>query len=216
MKILSRDFTPREKIMILILVLVLLALCYYQFLYVPCVNAIDSANARSEALKTELLAAQMKEGKLKQMQNELDSLGELNLTSRMGSYNNSKAELSLLNHVLESANDYAVSFTDVTRDGDQIRRNFSLQFTARDFDAVKVIIDKLTQSEYRCLIGNVSYHTVQNKKTAKNVMENTVERVIDGVTYYEYISVTATATFFETMYDGTPDAGLPPEDPKKK
>ena len=209
MKILSRDFTPREKIMILILALILLALCYYQFLSVPCANAIESANLRQETLEIDLLAAQMKEGKLKQMQSELDLLNEMQQTSRMGSYNNSKAELSLLNGVLESANDYAVTFSGVTRDGDQIRRNFSLQFTARDFDAVKEIIDKLTKSEYRCLIGNIHYTTVQVK--SKDVIENAVERVVDGVTYYEQVSVTAVATFFETMYDGTPDAGLPPD-----
>ncbi|MFR8313253.1 MAG: hypothetical protein ACLVBP_13420 [Ruminococcus sp.] len=36
----------------------------------------------------------------------------------MGSRNNSKAELDELNQLLQDANTYDISFSDVTRDGD--------------------------------------------------------------------------------------------------
>ena len=197
MKILSRDFTPREKIMLAFLLLILVALCWYRFLYVPCTEAIETAEIRQGDLELELLQAQIKEAKLKQMQDEIESLGELSETSRMGSYNNSKAELTLLNGVLESAGDYTVSFSGVTRNGDQIRRKFSLVFTADSFEQVESIIAKLTQSEYRCLMGDLAYGptNVNYRKEA-----------------YHPITVRATATFFETMYDGEADAGLPEDE----
>ena len=198
MKMLSRDFTPKEKIMLLVLGLLLIALCYYRFLWVPTSEALVAARDRAETLQTDLTMTRIKEAKLKKMQDELDSLGKLELTSRMGSYNNAKAELSLLNGVLEAADTYSVSFASVTRDGDQIRRNFTLKFTADDFPQVKQIIQHLTESEYRCLLGDVRY-AVETRQGSKD---------------YGKVTVEAAATFFETMYDGGPDAGLPEEESK--
>jgi hypothetical protein len=55
--------------------------------------------------------------------------------------------------------------------------------------------------DYRCLIGNCSCKTVR----VKNLREQTT-----------YLSVNATATFFETMVGGVADAGLPADTSKKK
>ena len=196
MKILSRDFTTKEKTMLLVLGLLLLALCYYRFLWVPTSENLERANNRRDDLQTVLTTTLLKEARLQKMQDELDALGKLELTSRMGSYNNAKAELSLLNSVLESADSYYISFNNVTRDGDQIRRNFSMVFTAGNFAQVKQIIRHLTESEYRCLLGDMRY-SVETRPNAKD---------------YGKVTVETAATFFETMYDGVPDAGLPEEE----
>jgi hypothetical protein len=207
MKVLSRDFTLKEKILIFVLLLILVALTYYRFVHVPCNEAIETARSEKEMYDTELLAVQKKEAQIRAMKEELDSLGELQATSRMESYNNSKAELSLLNSVLESAYNYSISFASVTRSGDQIRRNFNLQFTTGSFDAAKQIISSLADSEYRCLIGGVKYSSALRR--AENGEPTLGARYVDGVYYFDSISVTTDATFFETMYGGTPDAGLP-------
>lgn len=196
MKTLSRDFTSKEKVLLLVLALLLLALSYYRFLWMPTNESMDRAVNRRDDLQAVLTTTLLKEARLKKMQNELDSLGKLELASRMGSYNNSKAELSLLNSVLEAADSYYISFTNVTRDGDQIRRNFNLLFTADNFAQVKQIIQHLTESEYRCLLGDMRY-SVETRQGAKN---------------YGKVTVETAATFFETMYDGVPDAGLPAEE----
>ena len=209
MKALSRDFTLKEKILLLVLCLILLALAYYRFIYVPSVRAIETANNERDSLQTELLISVTKESQLKKMKDELDGLGELHEASRMESYNNSKAELSLLNTVLEAADDYSVSFAGVTKDGDQIRRNFRLEFKTDSFAAAKEIIEKLSGSEYRCLLGDMRYSTALRAAGEK---ERTVGgRWIDGKYYFYVITVDTTATFYETMYGGTPDAGLPAE-----
>ena len=207
MKVLSRDFTLKEKILIFVLLLILVALTYYRFVHLPCNEAIETARSEKEMYDTELLAVQKKEAQIRAMKEELDSLGELQATSRMESYNNSKAELSLLNSVLESAYNYSISFASVTRSGDQIRRNFNLQFTTGSFDAAKQIISSLADSEYRCLIGGVKYSSALRR--AENGEPTLGARYVDGVYYFDSISVTTDATFFETMYGGTPDAGLP-------
>ena len=113
MKILSRDFTLKEKILLLVLGLLLVGLAYYRFVWMPTTDAVAAANSERDTLQIELLDAMTKEAQLRKMQTELDSLGELKETSRMESYNNTKAELSLLNNVLEAADDYVRLGSDV-------------------------------------------------------------------------------------------------------
>ena len=210
MKIMSRDFTPKEKILLAILFVLVIGAAYYWLIFVPCGNAIDRANADRDATQAELLIARTKEAQLQKMQSELDSLGELQYASRMESYNNSKEELKLLNSVLEAADEYSVSFSSASREGDQIRRNFTMQFTTVNFATAKEIIRRLSDSELRCLLGDVQYVTSLRRLAEDESRTNA--RLIDDIYYYDVITVDMTATFFETMVGGTPDAGLPADE----
>ena len=110
---------------------------------------------------------------------------------KMGSYNNSKAELDELNDILKETKAYDINFNDVTRDGDLIRRSFSLIYTAPDYDKAADIITQLCEGEWRCLISDLQF--IADKD---NLEEGDVK-------------VGVTATFYETMEGGTPDSGLP-------
>jgi Tfp pilus assembly protein PilO len=191
MKILSRDFTLRERVLIGLLALILVLLSYYRFVDQPVRTAINSANAEKMSIETELEAVRAKVAVVNSMRNELEDIDASGKKSRMESYNNSKAELALLNDILTSAVDYSISFAEVTRDGDQIRRGFSLQFVANDYSTVEKILEDLAKSPYRCLVGDITCAGSSRS---------------DGGTV---VNVSATATFFETMVGGTPDSGLP-------
>ncbi len=120
----------------------------------------------------------------------------------MPSYNNAKEELALLNDILnESVTQYSVSFTSVSRYKDQIRRDFKLDFTTPDYESMKVVIDKLTGVDYRCMIGDCNCNVIRVRN--QNNEETTA------------LSVSTTATFYETMVGGTADAGLPPDSSKQ-
>lgn len=207
MKAMSRDFTVKEKVLIVILLLILIGLAYYRFVHIPCKEAVQTAQSEKTMYQAELVTVQRREAQIRKMKEELDSLGELQSTSRMESYNNSKGELSLLNKVLEPASDYSISFASVTRDGDQIRRNFDLEFTTTSFATAKSILNDLADSDYRCLIGDIEY--VMTLRRAKKDEPEQGGKWVDDVYYFDVVKVTANATFFETMYDGVPDAGLP-------
>lgn len=190
MKMLSRDFTTKEKILILALILVLLALAYYEFVDKPVREAIEKAEAETAALETELNAVQLRLVKLNQMQTELDGLTADGTVMPMPSYNNSKAVNTLLNDVLGDLG-YAITFSNVRRNGNQIRRSISLQFSSPTYETVETVLRQLSASPYRCLLENVSCSA-----RGGDVTENV-------------INVTATLTFYETMVGGKADAGLP-------
>ena len=191
MKILSRDFTLKEKILLLLLSAVLVGLFYYQFVDQPVRMALNSCAAEKASLQVELDAVNQQINVLSGMQNELTTIQEGGIISKMESYNNSKAELALLNDALKYTSRYAITFADVTRDGDQIRRDFTLQFSAQDYDTMKQVLSQLAASPYRCLIGDISCSTSRSNDSASEIQIN------------------ATATFYETMVGGVADAGLP-------
>ncbi len=190
MRVLSREFSRAEKILLALLAVVLIALLYYQFVHVPVTDALTRAATEKTELESELLVAQAKEAKLIKMQQEIDSISADGSLKSMPSYNNSRNVTSLLNDVLGSLG-YSITFSNVTRNGDQVRRNITLAFTAPEFADVQRVLRELTDSEYRCLIGDM------------NCTRN-VDR-FDVVTF----RVAATVTFYETMVGGTADAGLP-------
>jgi hypothetical protein len=194
MKFMTREFTNREKVLLLILSLVLVALLYYQFIDQPVRRQLEAAQADAEMLSIQVQAVEAKLKDMRRMQTEMDDLISSGAVSEMGSYNNSKEEMAILNDVLQHTQQYSISFADVTRDGDQIRRNFTLLFAVNDYASMEKVIKELADSDCRCLIGDVqcSQGTKRDQKT-------------------DFITVNATATFFETMVGGTPDAGLPEE-----
>lgn len=193
MKILSRDFTRMEKLLILVLALVLVGLAYYQFVYKTTQNSIASAEADAAQTRSELDIAEARLAQLNALQKKLDDL-EAEGLSWMSSYNNAKAEVAFLNDILATTIQYSVSFSNVTRVGDQIRRSFSLNYKTPDYESAQEIIKKLCACENRCLVSDVSCSIAA-----------------DGT-----VTMRQTATFYETMVGGEADAALPADKSKAK
>lgn len=191
MKIMSRDFTVREKIMLLVLTLILLFLGYYLVVDQPIRTAINEAKSQQEELSTEMMLLQTKAASLSRMQSELDSIEQGGSLGKMGSYNNSKAELEELNQILQDANTYDISFSDVTREGDLIRRSFSLTFSASNYNKAEDLVNRLCSGEWRCIVSDLRYVS-----SGDDLSEGSV-------------NVGLSATFYETMQGGKADSGLP-------
>ena len=186
MRSLSRDFSIREKILLIALCVVVLALMYYYFIDSPVRSGLQQAANEKSELETEQTVALTRLSQLNAMMDELDTDD-----SYMYSYNNINAELDLLNDLLSRADTFSLSIDDVTRDGDQIRRPILLQFTTDDYATAADILQQLAASEYRCLIGDIS-------------MTSDTGDVAGSA-----VSVSAEVTFYETMVGGREDAGLP-------
>ena len=187
MKIMSRDFTRTEKILIIVLALILVGLAYYQFVDRPVRQSIVNAQSEADMLQTELTAAQARLAAAQKVKNSMDELEASGQMSWMGSYNNSKAEVAFLNSILADTLQYSVSFSNVTRAGNQIRRSFTLEYRTASYASAHEIMARLCLSHDRCLVSAASF---------------TMGR--DGA-----VNVSQSATFYETMVGGTPDAGLP-------
>ncbi len=187
MKALSRNLKRSEKALLIVLAVILIGLLYYKFVYVNIEETISTANAEAENLQSDVDIATAQLMGLQKMQDELDAVKADPDLSRVESYNNSTSEIAFLNDILENALQYSVSFGDVTRSGDLVRRNFTLQYQTRGYAAAQSIMEALGKSPYRCRIGDLACS-------------------IGGD---NLVTISTTATFYETMVGGTADSGLP-------
>jgi Tfp pilus assembly protein PilN len=185
----NRKFTKSETTLLIFLAVILVGLLYYKFIFLTTADMIRESKAKAETLQTQVDLANTKLANLEKMESEVNDLIKTKQASKMESYNSSKEEVIFLHHVLADVPDYAINFSDVTRNGDQIRRIFSLQFKTDSYKNAEVIVNSLSNGQYRCLVDDISCSTAE-----------------DG------IHVSLTATFFETMVGGTPDSALPPDE----
>ena len=190
MKLLTRDFSTREKVLLVILLVVIVSAAYYLFVWTTVDDQITSIQSQNQSMETQLMIATAKVEKLQGMSAEMEN--DL-IRSYMPSYNASKEELDFLHGTLAATEDYLINFTYLTRNGDQIKRGFSLQFTARSYAQAKEIIGALEDSEIRCLIGDYNINPTQKDY---HLLEGKVKVVLEGC-------------FYETMYDGVVDKELP-------
>ena len=195
MNVLKKDFSKSEKTLLLILLLVIIGAAYYLFVFIPLDEGIASARSEQEALEAELLATQLRVSRIKAMEKEL-SEGKKIFGGYMPSYNASKDEIDFLHRILIDTTDYSVNFTGITREGDLIRREFEMKFEETDYSLAEDVIKAIEASEIRCLIGDVVISPVERDSNLQ-----------DGA-----VSVNLTGTFYETLFDGTPDKDLPEDE----
>ncbi len=191
----TKGFTAREKTLFVILILIIIGAVYFLFVHQPVSEGIDIAEKRAVTLEEDLAIINAKAQKISGMKEEIAEIEKSGKKpSLMPSYNSSKQELDFLHGFLSNQTlDYMVSFTDVTREGNQIRRNFTLNFTAKNYDEAEKIVEALENSEIRCLIGDLIIRPVESDAD-----------LFDGE-----VDVSCVATFYETMYGGKEDSDLP-------
>lgn len=195
MKIITREFTQRERALLLVLSVLLLVLVYYLLVEAPVTSGIAAAKIEEETLKQQvaIVNARLEDiGKMEQELEEAEAQGKL--LSRMPSYSGEKKEVDFLHEILAGTLDYYIGFDNLTREGDQVRRNFSLQYKCSDYQAAEEVMRRLEQSRIRCLIGDVAITPAGD---------------FSDIVHQGPVQVNCTATFYETMQGGTPDRKLP-------
>lgn len=197
MKSLDYELNKRQKITLLVLVVLLLVFCYIQFVDKSMKAEMAQVKNSITEAEEERDVAQNRVMNLSAMQKSMEDLKNLDHLSFMPSYNASKEELDILNKILTQAESYNISFSKITKDGNQIRRHFTLIFSVKEYQDAMKILSQLDDSEIRCMIGTVSCSTL----AAGHVSYGNA-----------LIDVTATAIFYETMEGGTPDYGLPEDE----
>lgn len=184
----SREFTTREKILLLVLCVLLLGIVYYEFIVKDVDETIKQYD--TEDLETELLIEQTKAQSIMDMEAEMKNT-KAETDSVVASYNNIKNEISALNDIFAAASTYNFDFNQAMKDGDAVRRDINISFTAGSYSTAERIIEKLHDCKYRCLIRNISINTSSG------------EGISSGS-----VSVSMTVTFFETMYNANTTDGL--------
>ena len=133
----------------------------------------------------ELMMEQQKAMQIQSMEQEMAILKESG--SLVPTYNNIKSTIRELNDIFDGAQEYHFEFGKAVRDGDAVRRDISITFSASSYARAEAIIQKLHDCKYRCLIRTLSISSGNES---------------GGV------SASLQVTFYETMYEASSTLGL--------
>ncbi len=153
-----KNMSKREKFMMGILVLMLAILGYYYLFYVPTTTEIMLCKQDTVAVEDQIYAAQVKAAKMQKMQKEIDAIlaGESGEVKELPAYDNRQNVMNSLSNILSVTDSYNVTFSSVSEADGIIRRNINLNYQCVGYDTAKTVLEQIYNSEYTCLIKNVS------------------------------------------------------------
>ncbi len=190
-----RNLKKSEEIVLLLLAAALIGLFYYQFVY----KGLQEARVQydTSVLETELSAYQTKAASMRKMQEQIES-GKLTSDGVVATYNNQKQEIIALNNIFENAETFKLSFQDPTAySGDTtVRRELQITFEAGSYASAKSMLESLYHCEYRCLLQDITITPSGRSNTSSGSLS-------DGP-----VEVSATVTFYETLYNATSTDGI--------
>ena len=147
----DREFTPREKGMLLVLAVLLLALGYMKLFYAPVQQAVEDNQQRQTELQDQALIEQTRALKMQ--------AGNAVPDAQVPDYDNVQRVMIELNAILARAQEYSLAFDDVSLDDSGlVRRPVELTFKTADYAAAREIINDLYHCRYRCSIQDVSIY----------------------------------------------------------
>jgi len=178
----KRQFSPREKVLLVILALLLLFCVYYILVEKPVQDTLLDAAQRQSAAEAELTVASAKLENMHRMQSALDELAQ-GTQADVPDYDNAKNVVNLLNTAMAMSDEYTLSFQPVSQEGAIATRSIDLQFRCDGYATAKRIMKTLLDSPYRCRITSMSTSCAAGKDIRREEVN-----VRASVTFYEYLS----------------------------
>lgn len=177
----DREFTTREKVLMVILAVIIIGAVYYLFVYAPSTAAIESSNSQITQVQSDLTIQEALAAQRESTQSQLDELkasGRVSQTTPK--YDNSGKTVKQINKALAKAQTYSLSFQDPeqSEDGTAMRHVCSITFTASSYAKAKSIIEDLMNGKYSCLVSDFSIS--MGSTTSVNEATATV-----NIIYYE-------------------------------
>jgi len=190
---LNREFTAKEKILLLVAAVLALGLFYYNFVY----RFFQSQYALYDTatIENELLVEQSKAMRISQMKQVIaDSKGTVK--GDLSVYNNQSAEIIEMGRIFdEDADNVSITWSDPVLSGTIIRRDVNITFHCRSYENFKNVLQKMSEMQYRCLIGNVAVSDARPKES-------------NGVVTSNDINASISVRFFETSEGASSLAGV--------
>jgi Tfp pilus assembly protein PilO len=181
--------SARETIMLVLLSVLVIGVVYYMAFLTPLNNELAKIDTDIAALQAEKESYQEKLAQMNRMQAELDKLDR---SSEVAPHDNLVEVLVELDKYLyENSMNYTLTFMEpeATEEG-TVRRVVEMEFECRDYESARAMVNDLTSSKWRCLVGNTSLSTADEGKD----IESTVVSVSLTVTFFEIAETAPTVT----------------------
>jgi cell division protein FtsB len=184
-----REFTQREKVLLLILTAVLLLTGYLKLFSAPLENQLLAAQEQTADAQSEMQIEQTKLTQLQRMEKELKKLKDHGAAaSEIPDYDNINNVMVQLDAILRTAADYDLTFSNVEFGDTLVSRPIQMTFSAKNYAAAKTILDGLYHCRYRCALSDLTVSASQGADVTAGPVEVSLT-----VTFYERSPANAAA-----------------------
>ncbi len=168
----KRQLSAREIILLVMLFAMALTGGYWVLFYTPMTEELSRLEAERIAGEEQIVAATQRAQEKQRMERELAEIfAQDPNTVGLAPYDNQQPVMFELNSILQSANDYSLSFdtTDTSAEDGIVRRHVSLNFTASTYDAAREVLNRLHDSTYRCMLDSINLSSAGGGQTSAAV-----------------------------------------------
>ncbi|MDO5702255.1 MAG: hypothetical protein Q4G47_02750 [Lachnospiraceae bacterium] len=209
---LNREFTNREKILLVVCLLLALGLFYYQFVVKGIQQQIKDAS--TDQLETEIQTEQARSAKIAEMEQVIEQKGD-KVYGDIAVYNNLAAEISYVGSILDGrATDVSLSWGYPVLNGITVRREVRISCTTASYDSAKSILKGFNECPFRCIIYDVTVadNTPATRTETTTNPDGTQSTVTvaqkTGIRDGSKLNMAFDITFFETIEGATTTEGL--------
>ena len=195
---LQREFTFKEKVLLVVFILLAISIFYYQFVFKGVKNGIRQFS--TENLEEQIATETARMSKIKQMEDVIANT-EKKDHGELFPYNNLANEIATVGNILNTrADNINLTWNDATLTGTTVRRVVNVSFKTDSYNHFKDILKAFNECKYRCQIGDINISPERITRTGTDE--------IAGLEDANEISASFTATFFETVDGATSTEGL--------
>lgn len=155
----KKQLSSREILLIGILLVLVVVGGYLLLFYMPMTQELERLQAEKVSSEEQLTAAAARVEEKKRMEKELKAIFDANPNPLgLAPYDNQKPVMFELNSILRTTAQYSLSFGSVDAGGGNglVRRQISLSYSCTTYEDAKKVLQRLHDSSYRCLLGDLS------------------------------------------------------------
>ena len=158
----NREFTKREKILLLIFAVLIILLGYFKLILEPINSQVDEYSSMESEEQAEIDIKMLQALQMSIMEKEIEKARENGINRVTPDYDNSSVLLPKLYHIMDRTVAYSMNFGEITTDGGIVMRPVEINFETRTYKKAREIIDRLYDTNYAMQIEDV---TIQTRKT---------------------------------------------------
>lgn len=155
----KKEFTQREKILLLVLTVLVIGLGYYKFVLQPINNRISEYRNMESEISLEYEQNLIKAGQMDTMQKEIQKEQAKGIRRTVALYDNSVNLMPELYRIMKNSIDYSLDFGELVFESDFVKRPVEITFDTSTYRQARAIIDRLYNSQYAMQVDGLTVTT---------------------------------------------------------
>lgn len=183
----KREFTTREKVLLVVLAVLTIAVGYYKLILEPINDSVASYVERTSQEQEEIADKLNISADMTEMQNKVDEITASQNARAIPYFDNSTDLLRELHTILCNTDDYSLQFGTMTADDYIMQRPVEMTFKTGSYADARKIIDALYASENIMKISDVNISMDKTLSLGNPTNGSDSVQVSMNLTYYELI-----------------------------